>query len=97
MARAQYTNASGRQELKDETFVFGAEHRSNAHLTNHGARFAGGQILRRVMAPSAIRAESFCAFHSLVHFRRSLLRGRTRLLRAGAASQCYKRRQQEHG
>jgi hypothetical protein len=80
----------GRQELEDEPFVFGAQHGSNPHLTNHGARFARRQVFRRVMAPSAIRAESFRAFRSFIYFRRSLLRGRVRLLRTGAGSQSHK-------
>jgi hypothetical protein len=90
IAGTLHSYASGSQELEDEQFVFGAQHGSHAHLTNHCARFARRQVLRRVVAPSAIRAESFRAFCGFVYFRRSLLRARIRLLRMGAASQCHK-------
>jgi hypothetical protein len=54
--------------LKNEFLIFSTEHRSDAHLTNHGSRFAGRKILGQMVASPAMFLEAFIAFRGKPSF-----------------------------
>src|SRR4051812_17291978 len=56
-------NASLRHVREDQFHIFIGQHGANAHVANDGAHHAWRELVRSLMAASAIRAIALFAFH----------------------------------